>query len=177
MTNAKTQLMLNRLALRGLPISDDPDFIRMGAWVRVTCAVCATVVAIGTAFALTPLLWFLVIVAAIGAVGPRHPFDAVYNHVIRRFTGTIAYPRNRGPAKFASAVGATWITAVALAFESGHPMLATVLGFAFVVVASHVVITQLCLPSIIFQFLFGDRSLIRPAISVGSQRAQGEQMA
>lgn len=164
MIDARTQKSLNRLELRGMKVSTDPEFLKMAPWVRVTCAFCVTFVAIGTIFAFTPLLWTMVVVAGIGAITPRHPFDAVYNYGIRRWTGTRPLPKNSAPARFASGFGATWIAAVAVAFDTGNTTLATILGFAFVAAASHVVVTQLCPPSMLYQFLFGDRRLIKPAI-------------
>ena len=55
------------------------------------------------------------------------------------------------------------IAVIALAFQFDYTVSATVLGAMFVGVAGLVAITHFCIPSVVFHFLFGDRSLIVPA--------------
>ena len=52
---------------------------------------------LGTALALTPLLWALVPFALLGSVFPVHPFDILYNLGLRYFTGTPLLPHNGAP--------------------------------------------------------------------------------
>jgi hypothetical protein len=163
MSNMISPKVARRLELRGVKISDDPGFIRMAPWSRMTFALCATFVGLGTLFAYTPLLWAMVPIAAIGGLFPRHPFDAVYNYGIRRLIGAAKLPKNAAPTRFACAVATPWIAAIALAFQFEYTVAAYVLGVMFVGVAGIVATTHFCIPSVVFHFLFGDRSLIVPA--------------
>ena len=129
----------------------------------MTFAFCATFVGLGTLFAYTPLLWVMVPIAAIGGVFSRHPFDAIYNYGVRRFIGAAELPKNAAPTRFACAAATPWIAAIALAFQFEYTVAATVLGAMFVGVAGLVATTHFCIPSVVFHFLFGDRSLIVPA--------------
>ncbi|MCP4386578.1 MAG: DUF4395 domain-containing protein, partial [Hyphomicrobiales bacterium] len=163
MANTLSQKTTRRLELRGMDVSQDPAFARMAPWTRTTFVLCGTLIAIGTALAFPPLLWALMVTAALGAALPRHPFDAIYNHGIRHFTGTIALPKNPAPVRFACAMAAPWIAAIAIAFETGYCTTGYVLGFMMVSIAALVSATHFCIPSVIYQFLFGNRRLIAPA--------------
>ena len=162
--NRKTEKLLARLRVRGIDVSTDPDFMKIVPWTRFTFALCTIAAAVATAMASTLLLWAMVLIATLGAATTRHPFDHIYNKVVRRFTGTSELPENRAPTRFACGMAAVWFTCVALAFHAGYDATAYTLGVMFVGVGALVSVTHFCIPSTIYQFLFGDRSLIKPSI-------------
>ncbi len=157
-------VLRRRLEIRGISVSDDSEFIRLVPWIRTTFALCATLVAIATAFAFTPLLWAMVPIAALGAALPVHPFDLIYNRGVRRFTHTRRLPHNGAPTRFACAVAVPWLIATALAFSLGVTWLGYTLGALLATVAGIVSVTHFCIPSAIYQILTGNGSIVPAAL-------------
>jgi hypothetical protein len=94
------------------------------------------------------LLLALLPLAIGGIVLPTNPFDAVYNHGIRRMSGGPRIPRYGLPRRFACAVASIWIAAMWFSFHAGAMLPAYALGATFVVISSVQVFTGLCLPSL-----------------------------
>ncbi len=159
-----TPRMESWLELRGIACSTDEGFRRMVPWSTLTFGLCTALIAIGTALALTPLLAFMVVIAGLGAIFKRHPFDAVYNYGVRRFTGTQALPLNGPPTRFACGLASVWVAATIGAFEGGAAWLGYGLGAAFVAVGALIIFTHFCIPSFIYQTLVGDRKLALRAL-------------
>jgi hypothetical protein len=97
----------------------------------------------------------MVPIAALGAILPIHPFDLIYNYGIRHLTGTQPLPRNGAPTRFACGVAAVWLVATALAFGAGVAWLGYLLGGLLTAVAAIISVTHFCIPSAIYQSLFG----------------------
>lgn len=152
-----------RLEMRGITYSNEPDFIKLVPWLRTTFVLCGTLVGLGTGLAFTPLLWAMVPFAALGALVPVHPFDLIYNNGIRHLTGTQPLPRNGAPTRFACGLAVVWLIATALAFGTGVAWLGYLLGGLLTAVAALVSVTHFCIPSAIYQLLFG-----RPAVVHGA---------
>ncbi len=155
-------VMRRRLEVQGF-LLDDVALRQIGRWLRFTPALCATGIAIGTLLASPSMLWALAATAAAGALFPRHPFDFLYNFAIRFLTRTQPLPVNRAPRRFACGVAALWLAGTAMAFEGGQPALGYILGGAIVVLATLVSLTDICIPSVVYQFLFArrDRKVVR----------------
>src|SRR5207244_6362381 len=93
----------------------------VGPWLRLSPAICMIWAAVGTVLASPAILWSLMPFAALGAVFPWHPFDAIYNYGLRHWLGTPRLPRYRAPRRFACAVATIWLGAAGLAFYLGEP--------------------------------------------------------
>lgn len=145
-----------RLETQGF-LCDSPGFAQVEPWLRFTPFVCTALMGLGTALALAPLLWALVPIALLGAVFPAHPFDLLYNLGLRHLTGTPPLPRNGAPRRFACGVATAWLIATALAFQSGAAWLGYALGGILTAVALLVSLTHFCIPSTVYQYLFGRR--------------------
>lgn len=152
------------LEMRGIACSNDPEFVRLVPWLRTTFVLCGTLVGVGTALAFTPLLWAMVPIAALGGTFPVHPFDPIYNYGIRHLTGTQPLPRNGAPTRFACGMAAVGLVATAAAFQTDVAWLGYLLGGALTSVAAVVSVTHFCIPSLIYQLLFGDRAVADGAL-------------
>lgn len=159
------------LEMRGITCSNDPEFIKVVPWLRTTFLLCGSLVAIGTALAFTPLLWAMVPIAALGGILRVHPFDNIYNYGLRHLTGTKRLPLNGPPTRFACALATPLLVATGVAFEVGVLWLGYLLGGLLTSVALLVGVTHFCIPSLIYQFLFGDRAM---AYAVFVSRPQAE---
>ncbi len=147
-----------RVEAQGFHGLDDVALAEIGPWLRWSPALCAIFMAAGTILASPPLLWGLSVIALLGVVLPNHPFDYVYNHAVRRLTRTRALPPNGPQRRFACAMATVWLVATGFAFEQGAATLGYVLGGVLTLVAATVGSTHFCIPSLIYNTLFGRRS-------------------
>ncbi|NQW22818.1 MAG: DUF4395 family protein [SAR202 cluster bacterium] len=145
----------SRLEAQGYSCSNEQEFAVIVPWLRFSPAVCTVLMGVGTALALSPLLWVLVPIAVLGALFSTHPFDLVYNHGLRHLTGTQPLPSNGTPRRFACGMAAVWLVGTALAFNLDVAWLGYLLGGLLTAVAGTVSVSHFCIPSTIYQTLFG----------------------
>jgi len=143
-----------RLNVQGLGDLDDETLAETAPWHRMAFGLCALFAAVGTVLASPTILWTLTAIAALAALFPVHPFDLIYNHGIRYLRNTGPLPKRRAQSRFACGVGAVWLVATALAFQSGALVTGTILGGALTGVAALVATTDICIPSMIYNALF-----------------------
>jgi hypothetical protein len=98
--------------MQGFVGLSDETLAEAGPWLRLAPAIWS----VWTALASPVMVWALAPLAALGAVLPWHPFDLIYNHGIRRFTGGQILPRYRAPRRFACVVATGWLALTGWAF-------------------------------------------------------------
>ena len=157
---ALSATLRHRLDIQGYACEDDATLAKTQLWLRMSPALCATIAAAGTALAAPPILWTLMIFAALGAVLPFHPFDLIYNLGIRRVTGTPELPRNGAPRRFACGMASVWLLATGGLFYGGFDIAGYLLGGALVAVAALITVTHICIPSLVYRALFGRGELV-----------------
>jgi hypothetical protein len=163
MTRSDLAVLRRRVEAQGFCGLDDSALAEVGPWLRWSPAICTVVMAVGTALASPAVLWSLAAVALAGAALPAHPFDFVYNGVVRRATGTRPLPRHGPQRRFACGMAAAWLAGTGLAFHQGAPALGYALGAALTAVAALVATTNFCVPSLVYNTLFGPRPASRAA--------------
>jgi hypothetical protein len=141
------QTTRHRLEVQGFLGMSDAELVAVGRWMRFTpsCNLALTVAA--TATASVWLLAGVAVIMAVGAVAPAHPFDVLYNTLIRRLTGTDPLPSSGARRKITFAVGAFWLSATAALFASGHRSAGYVLGFLMALLILPLATVQLCVLS------------------------------
>ena len=144
-----------RLEIQGFVGLDDRTLTQTAPWLRLAFALCTLLASVGTILASPVLLWALAPIAAIAAASPVHPFDLLYNHGVRRLTGTGPLPRRGAPSRFACGVGAVWLVVTAMAFHGGNLVLGYALGGALMGVGLLVSTVDICIPSLIYRTIFG----------------------
>jgi hypothetical protein len=157
-----------RLEAQGFLGLDDVALAEIGPWLRWSPALCAVFMATGTILASAPILWTLAAIALLGAVFPVHPFDLLYNHLVRRLTGTRPLPHHAAQRRFACGVAAAWLTATGLAFHAGSMALGYVLGGVLTIVAVIVGATHFCIPSLVYNTLFRRNAAARASVARGA---------
>lgn len=143
-----------RLEAQGFLGLDDVALAEIGPWLRWSPALCAVFMATGTILASASVLWTLAAIAVLGAVFPFHPFDLLYNHLVRRLTRTQPLPHHAAQRRFACGLAATWLTGTGLAFHEGASALGYLLGGTLTAVAAIVSVTHFCIPSLVYNTLF-----------------------
>ena len=132
------------------------DSERRSLWLglRFSPILCLTGIALGTALASPALLLAIALTAGIGGfLTPKHPFDYVYDAVLRPLLGGPSVPPSPAPRRFACQMATPWIAAIAVAFWAGAPTVAWVLAVPLLMVAAANTITNWCLPSLIYGLL------------------------
>jgi Domain of unknown function (DUF4395) len=144
-----------RLEIQGFVGIDEQTLAQTAPWLRLAFGLCTALAATGTLLASPLLLWSLVPIAALAALFPVHPFDLLYNRGLRYLTGTGPLPRRGAPGRFACALAAVWLMAMAWAFHAGAMLTGYVLGGALTLVGTLVSTVDICIPSFVFRMLFG----------------------
>jgi hypothetical protein len=157
---ALSATLRRRLDIQGYTCVDDATLAQTQIWLRMSPALCAAIAAIGTALASPPILWGLMIFAALGAILPFHPFDLIYNFGIRHITGTPLLPRNGAPRRFACGMASVWLLATGALFVAGFDLSGYVLGGALVAVAALITFSHICIPSLVYRALFARSGLV-----------------
>lgn len=121
---------------------------------RFAYIVCGSIVAIAVAASHVPTLIAMTVVAFLGIVLPYHPFDYVYNHVLRGMLNKPELPPRSKQLKFACVIATLWLIATTYLFYAGLVIAGYVLGGLLVAVAFLVSATDFCIPSMIYNFLF-----------------------
>jgi hypothetical protein len=152
-----------RVEAQGFRGLDDAALAEIGPWLRWSPALCAVFMAAATVLASPPALWALAAIALLGALLPAHPFDLLYNGVVRHLTGTRPLPHHGPQRRFACGVAAAWLAGTGLAFDQGAMTAGYVLGGTLTAVAALVGATHFCIPSLVYNRLFGRRAAPGPA--------------
>jgi hypothetical protein len=152
---ALSATLRHRLDIQGYSCESDATLARTQLWLRMSPALCAAIAGVGTALASPPILWGLMVFAALGAALPFHPFDLIYNLGIRRITGAAELPRNGAPRRFACEMAAVWLLVTGGLFYADLDTAGYVLGGALVAVAALITVSHICIPSLVYRALFG----------------------
>ncbi len=160
-----------RIEAQGFVGLSDTEIGQINYWLRLAPAICLAWTATGVVLASPRILMLLVPFALLGAILPLHPFDVLYNHVIRRVTKSQRLPRYGEPRRFACLMATLMVSATAGMFAMGLSLAGYLLGAVMIVMAGVNVSTGFCVPSFIYGKLFGTR---RPPSSALRPRQPGE---
>jgi hypothetical protein len=140
------------LETQGYCLSDaERRALRVG--LRFSTGLCLPIVAVGLAPESIPLLLASVAIALVAGFTPRHPFDYLWNRVLRRALGAAPLPPNPQRRRDAFKVGAAMLAILVGLFAVGVDTIALILGAALLVACLSVTALNLCLPSETFALL------------------------
>ena len=105
------------------------------------------------------------IVAFFGSFPPYHPVDYLYNYVIRHWIGKPKMPSRTNQGRFACGIATVWLGSTIYLFHTGHDIWGYILGTALVIVATLVSTLDICIPSMIYNYLFKKKNQIRIEIN------------
>jgi len=145
---------LNRLKAQGYCNITDADLSKLAFGNRFAFMLCTLILAIAVTTAHVPTLIAMTIVAFLAIILPYHPFDYIYNHVLRNILNKPKLPPRSKQLKFACIIATVWLIAVSYLFYSGFYTAGYVLGGLLVAVAFTVSSTDFCIPSMIYNFIF-----------------------
>jgi hypothetical protein len=146
-----------RLEAQGFFGLDDATLAEVGPWLRWSPVLCTFVMILGVSLQSPSILWLLAGIAFLGVFLPFHPFDLLYNYGVRHLTGTRPFPHNGPQRKFACGLASAWLVATGWAFYAGMSTLGYALGISLILVAALVSVTNICIPSMIYNTIFRKR--------------------
>lgn len=122
--------------------------------IRFAYGACAGLVALGLLLESIPVLLFALLVALLGAVLKRHPFDYIYNATLRKWLKRPTLPYRTKQVRFACMIATVWLACTIYFFYAGFPVAGYVWGGILVVLATLVTATDICIPSMIYNAFF-----------------------
>lgn len=144
------------LTMQGYAGLSDAERRRLWLGLRFAPALCLAGIALGVVLASPVVLLAMAGTAVVGGfLTPKHPFDYVYDAVLRPLLGGPSVPPSPPPRRFACQLAAPWVTAIAVAFLAGAATVAWALAAPLLAVAAVNAATNWCLPSLIYGLLHG----------------------
>lgn len=149
------QTIRRRVEAQGFVCLDETTVTGINLPLRFSPAICLVWATTGTLLASPIILGSLVPFALLGAILPGHPFDILYNYVLRHFVKAPALPPYPKPRRFACLMASVILTIAAGAFQIGLTAIGYGFGFALMAAATVTVLTGFCTPSFLYGLLFG----------------------
>lgn len=106
-------------------------------------------------FANIPLLIFMNVVAFVSIFLPNHPFDYIYNQLLRRWTHGPKVPPRSPQVKFAGIMASLAIASTIYFFALGKMMAGYILGFQLIGIALLVSLIDFCFLAKTYNFFAG----------------------
>lgn len=138
--------MRSNLTTQGYCLSEQE---RRELWlgVRFSTGLCLALVALALALRSPALALALSAVGVVAGYSARHPFDHLYNHLVRRLVGGPPLPPNPPRRRHAFKLATAWLWAISGLLWAGATTAALVVGGLLLVACATVTATNLCLPS------------------------------
>lgn len=143
-----------RLEIQGYLNFSDNDLLTHRFGIRFAYWVCITLASIGI---VTRSVWAILVVtilAFIASFPPYHPVDHLYNYGVRHLIKRPKLPPRTKQGRFACRVATIWLLLTAYLIANSHIILGTTLGFSLVAVGLLVSTTDICVPSIVYNYIF-----------------------
>jgi hypothetical protein len=137
----------HRLEVQSFLGLTDDELKSIGPWMRFTPALNLTFTVIATALSSIPLLVGLAILMAVGAILPIHPFDVLYNNLVRRVTRTQSLPKSGVRRRIVFAIGSVWLLLTACAFMFDMSVVGYIIGGLMAVFIVPLAFINLCVLS------------------------------
>jgi hypothetical protein len=145
---------INRIKVQGYSNYSDTELSALAFGNRFAFIICSTILAIGVTTANIPILMAMTLVAFFGIILLYHPFDYIYNHVLRSILNKPELPPRSKQLKFACLIATLWLIATIYLFYSDLFIAGYVVGGLLFSVAFLVSTTDYCIPSKVYNFIF-----------------------
>ena len=119
---------------------------------RFAYRLCTALLIPAVIFANIPLLVFLNIAAVLSIFLPNHPFDYIYNYMIRKWTNGPKLPPRSRQLKFACTLASCFIASTIYFMLTDRMLEGYLMGIQVIGVASLVSLVDICIPSKVFNF-------------------------
>jgi hypothetical protein len=121
---------------------------------RFAYQLCTLLFTTGLIFTSIPVLGVAAIIAFLAVIMPYHPFDYVYNYILRHWLDRPKLPPRSAQAKFACGVAVIWLGIIMYLFYVSLFLLGYVMGAILLIIALFVSTVDFCIPSRIYNYFF-----------------------
>lgn len=145
---------IHRLKVQGYCNFKDDELSRLAFGNRFAYILCSTLLLIGIITSNILLLSLMFFIAIFGIILPYHPFDYIYNGLISKLMNKPKLPPRSKQLKFACIIATFGIASTIYLFYAGLTLAGYIVGGSLYLVAFLVSTTDICIPSIIYNFIF-----------------------
>jgi hypothetical protein len=138
--------MRSNLTTQGYCLSDD-ERRELSLALRFSTGLCLTLVVVALALESPVMVFALSGIGVIAGFGARHPFDHLWNRVVRHALGGPALPPNPARRRHSFKVATVWLLGVGTLLVTGLTTVGLILGGLLIAACATVTATNLCLPS------------------------------
>lgn len=142
------------LKVQGYCNFKDDELSKLAFGNRFAYILCSSVLLIGIATSNIPLLSIMFFIAISGILLPYHPFDYIYNGLLSNLMNKPKLPPRSKQLKFACIIATFGIGSTIFLFYTGFDLAGYITGGLLFFVAFLVSTTDICIPSIIYNFIF-----------------------
>jgi hypothetical protein len=146
-----------RFETQGYNWFTDSEFNDVKFGIRFPYYLCGSLVVLGLSLTNLKILGAVMTIAFFGMLPPYHPFDYVYNYVVRHLINKSKTPPRPNQGRFACGIATVWLGGVIYLFYIGHNIWGYLAGCILVSITTLVSTTDICIPSMIYNFLFRRR--------------------
>ena len=154
MKNSVSPKLIKRLKIQGYCGISDNRLSQLAFGNRFAYILCSVLIFIGVTTASIPILCFMMIVALYGVLLPHHPFDYIYNHLLSRLMNKPKLPPRSIQIKFACSIATVWLAMTVGLFYLDYMTAGYILGGALFLSAFTVSVSDICLPSLLYNYIF-----------------------
>jgi hypothetical protein len=122
--------------------------------IRFAYYLCGLLVLTGLVFSRIEILIIAMVVAFFAMLPPYHPIDYLYNYGVRQVLHKPKLPPRTSQGRFACGIATIWLGAIIVLLGEGLHVYAYVAGGVLLIVATLVSTLDICIPSILYNFLF-----------------------
>jgi len=141
--------MRSNLATQGYCLSD-AERRELSLALRFSTGLCLTLVVVALALESPAMIFALAGIGAIAGFSARHPFDHLWNRVVRHVVGGPALPFNPPRRRHAFKVATVWLVSVGALISTGATTAGLLFGGLLVAACGAVTVANLCIPSEVF---------------------------
>ena len=145
---------INRIREQGYQNYTDKEIRAMAYGNRFAYRLCVSLLIIGIIFNSIPILSLMFVVAFMGVVLPNHPFDYIYNHLLRKRMNKPLIPPRSIQLKFACSLAILFIGTIIYLMYHNFMTAAYIVGAVLISIAMLVSTIDLCIPSKVYNAIF-----------------------
>ena len=145
---------INRLRAQGFTRETKKELTGMAFGIRFAYRSCITLLTMALLTQSIALFGVMFLIAFLGIVLPRHPFDYLYNHTLSGRMNRPRVPLRSAQLKFACTIATAWIATVIYLMATGNTTAASIMTVNLILVAMLPATIDFCVPSVIYNALF-----------------------
>ena len=121
------QVTRNRFETQGYKGYSDSELGDFKFGLRFAYYLCGSLVILGLLLTNLEILGAAMIIAFFGSFPPYHPFDYLYNYVVRHWIGKPKLPHRANQGRFSCRIATVWLGGIIYLFYTGNILWGSIL--------------------------------------------------